>query len=56
MFNVNRNIPAPHCLSKNVYNHRSVVSALETMFYGKCYLCEQGNLMDPEIEHFCSSS
>jgi len=52
MFNVTRNVPAPQCLSRNVYNHRSVVSALENIFYGKCYLCEQGNLMDPEIEHF----
>ncbi|WP_326470888.1 HNH endonuclease [Enterobacter wuhouensis] len=52
MFNVKRNISAPACLARNVYNHVTVVNALETIFHGKCYLCEQGNLMDPEIEHF----
>lgn len=52
MFNVIRNIPAPQCLARGVYNHRTVVDALETIFHGKCYLCEQGELMDPEIEHF----
>ncbi|MDZ5640837.1 HNH endonuclease [Enterobacter sp. A103] len=52
MFNVTRNIPAPQCLSRKVYNHKTVVNALDGIFHGKCYLCEQGNLMDPEIEHF----
>ena len=52
MFNVIRSIPAPQCLSRGVYNHKAVVDALVTIFYGKCYLCEQSDLMDPEIEHF----
>lgn len=52
MFNVIRSAPAPVCLSKKIYNHETVVSALEKMFHGKCYLCEQDGLSDPEIEHF----
>jgi len=52
MFNVDRNIPAPACLSRKIYNHKDVTDALDGLFYGKCYLCEQGDLSDPEIEHF----
>jgi uncharacterized protein (TIGR02646 family) len=52
MFNVTRPLPAPECLIKNQYNHAEVVNLLEPMFYGKCYLCEQDALSDPEIEHF----
>lgn len=52
MFNVIRNLPAPQCLTRSIYNHRTVVDALEIIFHGKCYLCEQSGLMDPEIEHF----
>lgn len=52
MFNVTRNIPAPACLSRNIYNDPTVTEALKIIFYGKCYLCEQARLSDPEIEHF----
>lgn len=52
MFNVERNAPAPACLNRHQYNTEKVVTALEPMFYGKCYLCEQDELTDPEIEHF----
>lgn len=52
MFNVIRNIDAPECLSRNVYNDPSVVDALRSIFFDKCYLCEQSKLSDPEIEHF----
>jgi hypothetical protein len=52
MFNVTRPLPAPECLSKNQYNTAEVVELLEPMFFGKCYLCEQDALSDPEIEHF----
>lgn len=52
MFNVIRNIDAPECLGRNIYNDATVVGALRTIFYDKCYLCEQSRLSDPEIEHF----
>lgn len=52
MFNVVRDIEAPECLSRKIYNDASVVKALEEIFYGKCYLCEQDELSDAEIEHF----
>ncbi|WP_336855565.1 HNH endonuclease [Pseudescherichia vulneris] len=52
MFNAIRDIPAPKCLSRKIYNHESVVTALHTIFHGKCYLCEQDELSDAEIEHF----
>lgn len=51
MFSVIRNIPAPECLSRKIYNDETVVDALESMFHGKCYLCERDSLTDPEIEH-----
>lgn len=52
MFKVVRNIAAPECLGRRIYNHQSVVDSLRIIFYDKCYLCEQGQLSDPEIEHF----
>ncbi|HFL6936691.1 TPA: HNH endonuclease [Serratia marcescens] len=52
MFNVIRNVPAPVCLSHNIYNDPTVTEALKNIFHGKCYLCEQARLSDPEIEHF----
>lgn len=51
MFNTTRNESAPDCLNGGKYNTRTVVEILEPMFYGKCYLCENDNLSDPEIEH-----
>ncbi|CAA0242173.1 MULTISPECIES: hypothetical protein [Klebsiella] len=52
MFNVSRVAPAPSCLARNIYNDPTVVAILKPMFFGKCYLCEQIDLTDPEIEHF----
>ncbi|EPH0107510.1 hypothetical protein [Enterobacter roggenkampii] len=52
MFNVSRVAPAPACLADKVYNDPSVIAILKPMFFGKCYLCEQIDLSDPEIEHF----
>lgn len=52
MFNVSRIAPAPLCLANNIYNDPSVIDILKPMFLGKCYLCEQIDLSDPEIEHF----
>ncbi|MCS1373861.1 HNH endonuclease [Serratia marcescens] len=52
MFNVIRNVAAPICLSHNIYNDPTVTEALKKIFHGKCYLCEQARLSDPEIEHF----
>jgi hypothetical protein len=45
-------MPAPESLAYKIYNSPEVVSALESIFYGKCYLCERDELFDPEIEHF----
>jgi len=52
MFNTVRNPQAPDCLNDEKYNTKEVVDILEPMFFGKCYLCEQDELSDPEIEHF----
>jgi hypothetical protein len=49
MFNVTRPQPGPDC-SKD-YHSKEVVRALKTMFYGKCYLCED-EISDPVVEHF----
>lgn len=52
MFSVVRPSTEPNCLNDEKYNTSEVVSLLEPMFFGKCYLCERDNLSDPEIEHF----
>ncbi|MFQ3248152.1 MAG: hypothetical protein ACI9WC_002720 [Arenicella sp.] len=52
MFNTIRSHKVPACLETNNYNTKEVVEILEPMFFGKCYLCEQDELSDPEIEHF----
>lgn len=52
MFNTVRIPDAPDCLNAERYNTKEVVEILEPMFLGKCYLCEQDELSDPEIEHF----
>ncbi|MGK0686377.1 HNH endonuclease [Serratia marcescens] len=52
MFNIIRNIEQPECLTRGIYNDPTVTEALKKIFYGKCYLCEQARLSDPEIEHF----
>lgn len=48
MFNVTRPQPGPDC-SKD-YRSKKVISALEKMFFGKCYLCECIP-SDPVVEH-----
>lgn len=52
MFNAVRSPDSPSCLSAERYNTKEVIDILEPMFFGKCYLCEQDELSDPEIEHF----
>jgi hypothetical protein len=49
MFNVNRPLPGPDC--SHDYHRKEVINALKTMFYGKCYLCEN-DVSDPVVEHF----
>jgi hypothetical protein len=49
MFNVIRPQPGPDC-SKD-YRSKEVITALKSMFYGKCYLCED-EVSDPVVEHF----
>ncbi|MFL4401206.1 HNH endonuclease [Citrobacter portucalensis] len=52
MFNIIRSYPEPLDLSRKVYNSPEIVDQLRGIFYDKCYLCEQGDLSDPEVEHF----
>lgn len=52
MFNVTRPSAVPDCLNSGRYNDKEVVDNLIPMFFGKCYICEQDELSDPEIEHF----
>lgn len=52
MFNVIRTYPAPFSLQRNNYQSIEVINELRTIFYDKCYLCEQSDLSNPEVEHF----
>ncbi|SXF43162.1 Uncharacterised protein [Klebsiella variicola] len=52
MFKVIRSYPEPSDLKKSIYNSPEIVKELCKIFHGKCYLCEQGDLSDPEVEHF----
>jgi len=52
MFNTSRSQDVPNCLNDKQYNTKEIVDLLEPMFHGKCYLCEQDDLSNPEIEHF----
>jgi uncharacterized protein (TIGR02646 family) len=53
MFNVIRTQPAPVSLAgQGSYKSLDVIQELQSIFYGKCYLCEQSSLSDPEVEHF----
>ncbi|WP_210512256.1 HNH endonuclease [Pantoea ananatis] len=52
MFNVTRTLPAPSALARNNYQSREVVESLRRIFHDKCYLCEQGDVSNPEVEHF----
>jgi hypothetical protein len=51
MFNVYRTNPPPPSLSHNNYQSREVVERLRDIFHDKCYLCEQTNISNPEVEH-----
>ena len=53
MFNVTRTYPAPNI--KQNYLSVEVISELEKIFYGKCYLCER-IVTDPEVDHFIPTS
>lgn len=53
MFNVSRPALVPASLARmNNYRGHDVIQALQAMFNGKCYLCEQSPISDPEVEHF----
>lgn len=52
MFNVIRTYPEPSDLARKTYNSPDIVERLRSLFNDKCYLCEQGDLSDPEVEHF----
>lgn len=53
MFNVIRSYPAPNSLALlRSYKEHDVIEALRLMFHDKCYLCEQGSISNPEVEHF----
>ncbi|QYX54865.1 HNH endonuclease [Pseudomonas sp. S07E 245] len=52
MFKVKRPDTPPECTKQTGYNTKEIVYELERIFLGKCYLCEQNSLADPEIEHF----
>jgi len=52
MFNVIRSYPEPQDLARNTYNSPEIIDRLRSIFHDKCYLCEQGDLSDPEVEHF----
>lgn len=53
MFSVVRDLNIPNSLLSSSKNYRSeeVISKLNTIFFGKCYLCEKGNISDVEVEH-----
>lgn len=53
MFFVNRDPQAPNSLSKTIKDYRTeeVITKLNKMFFGKCYLCEKDNISDIEVEH-----
>ncbi|WP_029687032.1 HNH endonuclease [Tatumella saanichensis] len=53
MFKVTRTYPAPISLSKKVhYDSADVHDALQSCFFGKCYICEIKEPLDINIEHF----
>lgn len=53
MFNVTRSYPAPVSLAlQKSYKGHDVIESLRIVFHDKCYLCEQGSISDPEVEHF----
>lgn len=57
MVKVERSFPAPESLTAEAkkvsgsYEMPDVVSRLRKDFHNKCYICELGNLQDPQVEH-----
>ena len=53
MFFVNRDPQLPNSLSKTIKDYRTeeVITKLNEMFFGKCYLCEKDNISGIEVEH-----
>ena len=57
MVRVERSFPAPESLvsekekTSGTYNTPEVNRRLSHDFHGKCYICEAGDLQDPQIEH-----
>ncbi|EPA1256010.1 HNH endonuclease [Enterobacter bugandensis] len=55
MFRVNRTYPAPVSLARKLrYDGPDVHEALQECFFGKCYICENKDPLDINIEHFVS--
>ncbi|WP_338892236.1 HNH endonuclease [Aeromonas rivipollensis] len=53
MFNVNRPVDAPASLqNRRKYDEKDVYTALEEIFFNKCYLCETKEPHDINVEHF----
>lgn len=52
MFEILRNIPAPTDLLKNQYNTIAILEALSLICHSKCYLCENDEVQEVEVEHF----
>ena len=52
MFKVTRTYPAPASLAlRKSYSDEDVLSTLEEIFYGKCYLCESKYIINLNVEH-----
>ncbi|EXH48833.1 HNH endonuclease [Acinetobacter baumannii] len=56
MFEIIRSLPAPTDLAKNKYNTAPIVEALAEICYSKCYLCENDEVQEVEVEHFLPHS
>ena len=52
MFEIARSLPAPSDLSRNKYNTAPIVDALSEICHAKCYLCENDQVQEVEVEHF----
>ena len=52
MFEISRSLSAPTDLLKGKYNTISILNALSTICYSKCYLCENDEVQEVEVEHF----
>ncbi len=57
MVKVNRTFPAPPSLETEAkkkngsYSEPDVIEQLKKDFHNKCYICELGDLQDPQVEH-----